>query len=92
MKIIYLDQMHWIGLAKARTGRADGARYVQVLEALGAGVASGKIMLPLSSVHYAELGATGAIRQRAGKHPIFCDAHATAAGHGRRAEPRRSAQ
>lgn len=64
MKIVYLDQMHWIGLAKARMGHADGAQYADALHALTRGVASGMLMLPLSSVHYAELGGTGSVRQR----------------------------
>ncbi len=64
MKIVYLDQMHWIGLAKARTGHRGGAPYEDALRALTDGVASGALMLPLSSVHYAEVGGTGSVRQR----------------------------
>jgi hypothetical protein len=64
VKTIYLDQMHWVGLAKARTGHADGARYADALNALSDGVAAGDLSLPLSSVHYAELGNTGSVRQR----------------------------
>ena len=64
MKIIYLDQMHWIGLAQARTGHHDGARYADALRALGDGVVNHALSLPLSSVHYAELGGTISIRRR----------------------------
>jgi hypothetical protein len=64
VKIVYLDQMHWIGLAKARTGHPGGAPCANALHALTDGVASGTLMLPLSSVHYAEVGGTGSLRQR----------------------------
>lgn len=64
MRTIYLDQMHWIALAKAQAGHADGARHSGVLRALSAGVAAGSVSLPLSSVHYAEVGNTQSIRHR----------------------------
>jgi hypothetical protein len=64
VKTIYLDQMHWIGLAQARTGHRDGARYLGAFEGLSAGVAAGNLSLPLSSVHYDELRNTGSLRRR----------------------------
>lgn len=64
IQTIYLDQMHWIGLAKARLGQPDGARYASAWGALRASVAAGRARVPLCDVHYAEVGGTGSVRQR----------------------------
>lgn len=63
-KAIYLDHLHWVNLAKARVGRDDGQSFVRCLELLVSAVAAGRVVLPLSSTHYSEVGQTGSIRQR----------------------------
>ncbi len=52
--IVYLDQNKWIDLAKARVGRADGQKYQAVLEKIIELVDQGKVIFPLSWVHFVE--------------------------------------
>ncbi len=44
---------HWIYLAQAATGHANGQRYQQALDALRQ--AAGRVVIPLASVHYMEM-------------------------------------
>ncbi len=44
---------HWIYLAQAATGHADGGRYQAALEALRH--VAGRVVIPLASVHYMEM-------------------------------------
>lgn len=60
----YLDHLHWVGLARANTGHKDGLQFIDTLEYLRGAVADGRVALPLSSTHYAELLQTGSYRQR----------------------------
>jgi hypothetical protein len=54
MKYVYLDQNHWISLAKAAKGRPDGANFVKALDVAKSAVADGRAVFPLSSVHFME--------------------------------------
>ncbi|MGH7176009.1 MAG: hypothetical protein ACREJC_01395 [Tepidisphaeraceae bacterium] len=54
MKYVYLDQMHWIALAKAASGHRDGSRFVPVLNAVKDAVANRRAVLPLSFAHIFE--------------------------------------
>jgi hypothetical protein len=57
--VVYLDLLHWVGLAKAATGHRDGARYVDVLAACRSARDAGAAMFPLSAVHYMEVSKIG---------------------------------
>ena len=50
---VYLDMNHWIYLAQAATGHANGQRYQEALDALRQ--AAGRVVIPLASVHYMEM-------------------------------------
>jgi len=51
---VYLDQNKWIDLAKARSGRKEGAHLVEVLQAAQEAVRAGDASFPLSAQHYYE--------------------------------------
>jgi hypothetical protein len=51
--LVYLDMNHWIYLAQAATGHANGGRYQRALDALWE--AAGRVVIPLASVHYMEI-------------------------------------
>jgi hypothetical protein len=61
--VIYLDQLHWISLARASTGHPLGAPYVSVLAFLRQAILDRKAVFPLSSTHYAELQSNVNYRQ-----------------------------
>jgi hypothetical protein len=63
-RLIYLDLLHWVTLAKAATGHAQGADHVLALETLREAVASGEYVIPLCSTHMMELAPTKNQRQR----------------------------
>ena len=65
VRLVYLDLNHWIELAKAAVGHADGARYVAALEVIREAKASGLYVFPLSSTHFMEVTATKNRRHRA---------------------------
>ena len=52
---VYLDTNHWISLAKARVGHADGERHRECYEALLDVTVSGELCVVLSSANYMEL-------------------------------------
>ena len=54
MKVIYLDQNHWITLARAASGRHSDPEMAGVLDALDQACATGRVCLPLSYGHYVE--------------------------------------
>jgi hypothetical protein len=62
--VVYLDQLHWISLARAMTGHPQGAPYVGVLAELQQAVLDRKAVFPLSSTHHAELQGNANYRQR----------------------------
>src|SRR5438105_10644636 len=53
MLYVYLDQLHWISLAKA-DHRRGGNAYLDSLALVDAGARSGYASFPLSSAHYLE--------------------------------------
>ncbi len=64
MKYIYLDQFHWINLAKAACGRPDGKPYVEVLNRLVHATRDGIALCPLSSAHIMETAKSPKPEQR----------------------------
>ncbi len=60
--LVYLDMNHWIYLAQAATGHANGGRYQQALDALRQ--AAERVAIPLASVHYMEIEGNRDARQR----------------------------
>jgi hypothetical protein len=92
--IVYLDQLHWISLARASTGHPQGAPYVGVLEYLRQAVLGRKAIFPLSSTHYAELQGNANYRQRTDVAAVMSllSGHKTISGIGpiRRAELERA--
>ncbi|HEY4896357.1 MAG TPA: hypothetical protein VII01_09740 [Solirubrobacteraceae bacterium] len=54
---------HWIYLAQAATGHANGHRYQEALDALRQ--AAGRVVIPLASVHYMEMEGNRNAAQRA---------------------------
>lgn len=68
MRLIYLDQNHWIGLARAASGRDSNPSQVAALELVRALRAHGAARFPLSVGHYLETGkrSAGESRNRLG--------------------------
>ena len=62
--IIYLDQNHWISLAKANTHHPQGLMFSKVLSYLKKAVADGYVVCPLSLTHYMELSYIRNFKQR----------------------------
>ncbi len=52
---VYLDTNHWISLAKARVGHADGVRHRECYEALLNATVARRVCVVLSSANYMEL-------------------------------------
>lgn len=71
MKYVYLDQMHWIALAKAAKGRADGSDFVRALDAARYAVANQLAVFPLSFAHIFEVARTSNPAQRADMAPLM---------------------
>jgi hypothetical protein len=61
---VYLDQMKWIDLARAETGHALGADFVEPLKVLKRAAADGQARFPLSAAHYFETGKQQNARRR----------------------------
>jgi len=51
---VYLDQNQWVYLAQARTGRPQGAGFLEAYEAAKTAVQAGTASFPLSAAHYIE--------------------------------------
>src|SRR4051812_44956843 len=64
---VYLDQMHWIGLMRARAGDPEGAPYGDLLRRINLLRAAGRIELPLSAGHVFE---TWKARSAKRRHPL----------------------
>jgi hypothetical protein len=62
--VVYLDLNHWYDLGKAMAGCPREAAHTDVLHVLLESVKQGRLMLPLSSVHYIELSENPRDRQR----------------------------
>ncbi len=65
MKYVYLDQMHWIALARAAKGRSDGSVFVEVLDAAQGAVTNGRAVFPVSFAHLLETARAPRPEQRA---------------------------
>jgi hypothetical protein len=63
--LIYLGQLHWINLSRARLGREGTRVYADLLAELRAAVATGRVVVPLSFTHYFEVSKIGAAQRRA---------------------------
>ena len=63
-KLVYLDLNHWIGLAKALAGHADGEAYREGLEHCMALVEDGQAVFPISDAIYTEVSKISRYRQR----------------------------
>lgn len=61
---VYLDQLHWVSLARAATDHPAGRTFKRVLTAVGNAVDIGKASFPLSSHHYYENHKQRNIRRR----------------------------
>lgn len=63
-KLIYLDLLHWVSLAKANSGHRHGAGFVDVLGACVRAVEGGVAVFPISDAIYMEVSKIGQHRQR----------------------------
>lgn len=63
-RLIYLDLLHWVSLAKANSGHRDGGRYADALAACVGAVQSGTAVFPISDSIYMEVSKIGQHRQR----------------------------
>ena len=63
-KLIYLDLLHWVSLAKANSGHRDGGRYADALAACLGALQSGTTVFPISDAIYMEVSKIGQHRQR----------------------------
>lgn len=64
VSLVYLDQNHWINLAKAAVGHPGGAPYQVALDALREARAADRIVVPLSLTHIMETVSNQNRRQR----------------------------
>jgi hypothetical protein len=62
--IVYLDLNHWISLAKATVGHAQGDAFKECLERCQSAVNSGRATFVLAGAHYSEILKVGSPRQR----------------------------
>ncbi len=63
-KVVYLDLLHWVSLAKANSGHRDGGRYTDALGACIGAVERGVAVFPISDSIYMEVSKIGLHRQR----------------------------
>ena len=88
--VVYLDQLHWISLARANSGHIQGDKFVPVWSNLRQAVLDKKAVFPLSATHYEELQANRNFRQRSDVASVMSllSGHKTISGIGpiRRAE------
>lgn len=63
-KLVYLDLLHWVALAKAHTGHPDGAPHKEVLAGCIDAVDRGAALFPISDTIYIEVSKIGQHRQR----------------------------
>ncbi len=63
-KLIYLDLLHWVSLAKAHTGHRDGEPFREVLDRCLAAVEAGVAVFPISDAIYMEVLKIKQHRQR----------------------------
>jgi len=63
-KLVYLDLLHWIGLAKALAGHPDGANASQVLDVCVSARQQGRALFPIADAIYIEVSKIRQHRQR----------------------------
>ena len=63
-KLVYLDLLHWIRLAKALTGHSDGKSAVEVLDACVRAREEGRALFPIADAIYIEIAKIRQHRQR----------------------------
>lgn len=63
-KLVYLDLLHWIRLAKAMTGHADGKSATDVLDACMRAREEGRALFPIADAIYLEVAKIKQHRQR----------------------------
>jgi hypothetical protein len=66
VKLVYLDLNHWISLAQASTGHANGIPFVETLKACRAAKSAGSAVFVLSAIHYMEMNKIKDPSQRKG--------------------------
>lgn len=64
MPIVYLDLNHWIALAQAATGHAQGDAFKEVLATCRSAAESGSATFVLAAAHYVEILKVASPRQR----------------------------
>jgi len=62
--VIFLDQLHWIALAKARLGRPDTMDDAQAYEYLVTLASQDQAIFPIAAASYMEIARIGSCRQR----------------------------
>jgi hypothetical protein len=70
--LLYLDQFHWVGLARAAAGSGTSA-YRRLLALLHTATATEVLAVPLSSANYMELGGIASHRQRGDVAAVMAD-------------------
>lgn len=63
-KLVYLDLLHWVSLAKANSSHVDGDRFMDVLAACLDARDRGAAVFPISDATYMEVAKIGQHRQR----------------------------
>jgi hypothetical protein len=63
-KLVYLDLLHWVSLAKANSGHRDGGQFAEALAACVRAVEVGVAVFPISDAIYMEVSKIGPHRQR----------------------------
>jgi hypothetical protein len=71
--IVYLDQNKWIDLAKARADHTDGRKYRTVLEKITKAVEQGKVIAPISWIHFVETRKKRDIKKRKELAEVMAD-------------------
>lgn len=76
---VYLDMNHWYALGAARIGRPGQPEHVEIFERLQELVAQGRLVCPLSAVHYMELteNPRAGLRQEAASAMILLSTFST---------------
>lgn len=64
MKYLYLDQNHWIELARACHGRPNRSIPQSLVNEIETAVSSGRLAVPLSTAHFMETGKEGGADRR----------------------------
>lgn len=62
--VVYLDLNHWISLAKAAVGHAQGDAFKECLATYQSAVDSGRATFVIAAAHYSEILKVGSTRQR----------------------------